>query len=130
MYVCVVYAVYSVLTMCVCVCVVYAVYSVLTMCVCMCCVCCVQCVDHVCVCPGVLHDAYDVQCCGGRVISDSLMCCGNASIGKSYQPHADKYCCGVVYVSLVNTVCCSDVVGNVKVIIYVFVRYEKFQCKI
>ena len=80
-----------------------------------------------CVCPGVLHDGYDVQCCGGRVTSDSLMCCGNASIGKSYQPHADKYCCGVVYVPLANTVCCTDVVGNVKVI---FIRYEEFQCKI
>ncbi|KAI0214139.1 hypothetical protein LSAT2_000768 [Lamellibrachia satsuma] len=68
-------------------------------------------------CDSVLYDSYGAQCCGARVISDSLTCCGNASVGKAYHTHSDKYCCGVTYVPVVTSVCCTDPVGNVKTLV-------------
>lgn len=39
-------------------------------------------------CSGSLHDGYGVQCCGGRVVDEKLVCCGDAERGEvhSYVP--------------------------------------------
>lgn len=36
-------------------------------------------------CSGSLHDGYGVQCCGGRLVDDALVCCGNAESGEVYK---------------------------------------------
>lgn len=33
-------------------------------------------------CSGSLHDGYGVQCCGGRIVDDTLVCCGDAEMGE------------------------------------------------
>lgn len=39
-------------------------------------------------CSGSLHDGYGVQCCGGQIVDDALVCCGDAERGEvhSYVP--------------------------------------------
>lgn len=39
-------------------------------------------------CSGSLHDGYGVQCCGGQIVDDTLVCCGDAERGEvhTYTP--------------------------------------------
>ena len=68
---------------------------------------------------GTLHDGYQVQCCGGEVVSDQLKCCGNVTMGQAYIENTDNMCCGSQYVPEETSVCCTDEMGRSKV------RYDK-----
>lgn len=39
-------------------------------------------------CSGSLHDGFGVQCCGGRIVDNTLVCCGDAERGEvhTYAP--------------------------------------------
>ena len=72
-----------------------------------------------CVCDvrtGTLVANYDaVQCCGGRVVSAELVCCGDAVAGQSFASDASKSCCGEQYVDVLTTHCCTDDRGRSQV---------------
>lgn len=47
-------------------------------------------------CSGSLHDGYGVQCCGGRIVHDTLVCCGDAVKGEVHVYNAGEWrsrCC-------------------------------------
>ena len=64
---------------------------------------------------GELHDGYEVQCCGGEVVSDRLKCCGNVTMGQAFVENTDNICCGSKYVSVETSVCCTDELGRSQV---------------
>lgn len=36
-------------------------------------------------CSGSLHDGYGVQCCGGRIVDVTLVCCGDVERGEVHK---------------------------------------------
>ncbi|XP_008295345.1 usherin-like, partial [Stegastes partitus] len=60
-------------------------------------------------CSGSLHDGYGVQCCGGRIEDDTLMCCGDAEKGEVHVHTPGFVCCGQEYINSSTSLCC---VGN------------------
>ncbi|TMS13118.1 Usherin [Larimichthys crocea] len=60
-------------------------------------------------CSGSLHDGYGVQCCGGRIVDDTLVCCGDAERGEVYTYASGFICCGQEYINSSTSLCC---VGN------------------
>ncbi|KAJ1157569.1 hypothetical protein NDU88_010275 [Pleurodeles waltl] len=65
-------------------------------------------------CDGSLYDAFHQQCCGGRVVSSDLTCCGDTERGTAHKPLPGMFCCGTEYVNASDTMCCSDEVGGFK----------------
>ncbi|KAF6731117.1 Usherin, partial [Oryzias melastigma] len=57
-------------------------------------------------CSGSLHDGYGVQCCGGRLVDDALVCCGNAESGEVYKDTPGFICCGTEYINSSTSLCC------------------------
>lgn len=37
-------------------------------------------------CEGRLYDGYSSQCCGGELVPEEMMCCGDADKGKAHDP--------------------------------------------
>ncbi|TDH17235.1 hypothetical protein EPR50_G00006290 [Perca flavescens] len=60
-------------------------------------------------CSGSLHDGYGVQCCGGRIVDDTLVCCGDAERGEVHSYTPGFVCCGQEYINSSTSLCC---VGN------------------
>uniref|UniRef100_A0A1I8J358 EB domain-containing protein n=1 Tax=Macrostomum lignano TaxID=282301 RepID=A0A1I8J358_9PLAT len=64
--------------------------------------------DQVC-CGGHLHSSLNQQCCGGQMVPNDLVCCGDSI---AYQPQSNMSCCGDQYVLLAGsdseTVCCQE----------------------
>jgi len=56
-----------------------------------------------------------VQCCGGQLISSADQCCGDEVFGRSYVSESSNYCCGLEYVDLLTTHCCTDDRGRSQV---------------
>uniref|UniRef100_A0A3Q3B8L8 Usher syndrome 2A (autosomal recessive, mild) n=1 Tax=Kryptolebias marmoratus TaxID=37003 RepID=A0A3Q3B8L8_KRYMA len=59
-------------------------------------------------CSGSLHDGYGVQCCGGRIVDDILVCCGDAEKGEVHQYKPGFVCCGQEYINSSTSLCCVD----------------------
>ncbi|KAM7406312.1 hypothetical protein PAMP_000697 [Pampus punctatissimus] len=57
-------------------------------------------------CSGSLHDGYGVQCCGGRVVDDTLVCCGDAERGEVHTYTQGFVCCGPDYIKSSTSLCC------------------------
>ncbi|XP_014832285.1 PREDICTED: usherin-like isoform X1 [Poecilia mexicana] len=55
-------------------------------------------------CSGRLHDGYGVQCCGGKIVDDVLVCCDDAV--HAYKP--GFICCGKEYINSSTSLCCVD----------------------
>ncbi|ELU01149.1 hypothetical protein CAPTEDRAFT_219707 [Capitella teleta] len=70
--------------------------------------------DRVSVGPGILENGYEKQCCGGKVVSDTFMCCGNSTLGAVYLPQTGATCCGTEYVDADTSACCVDQSGQSK----------------
>ena len=62
-----------------------------------------------------LHNGYERQCCGGEMSSDTMLCCGNNTVGQAYKPELDRFCCGSQYADSATSVCCADETGMSKV---------------
>ncbi|XP_059204973.1 usherin [Centropristis striata] len=60
-------------------------------------------------CSGSLHDGYGVRCCGGRIVDDTLVCCGDAERGEVHTFTPGLVCCGQEYINSSTSLCC---VGN------------------
>ncbi|XP_056671903.1 usherin isoform X2 [Monodelphis domestica] len=65
-------------------------------------------------CAGVLHDGYKQQCCGGKVVSKELVCCGGEEEGSVHISLPEMFCCGQDYVNMSDTICCSASSGESK----------------
>ena len=59
-------------------------------------------------CDGELYDAYGSQCCGQELVAESLICCGNVSLGSAHPYNASNVCCGMNYVPDAITTCCGE----------------------
>uniref|UniRef100_A0A672FK37 Usher syndrome 2A (autosomal recessive, mild) n=1 Tax=Salarias fasciatus TaxID=181472 RepID=A0A672FK37_SALFA len=57
-------------------------------------------------CSGSLHDGFGVKCCGGRIVDDSLVCCGDAESGEVHNYTPGFVCCGQEYINSSTTLCC------------------------
>ncbi|XP_055957020.1 usherin [Patella vulgata] len=66
-------------------------------------------------CTNQLFGRYTKQCCGGLVVSDSAVCCGNGTTGEVYLPQQQRSCCGEKYVDTQSTLCCTSDTGHEKV---------------
>ncbi|ESO94175.1 hypothetical protein LOTGIDRAFT_118598, partial [Lottia gigantea] len=66
-------------------------------------------------CTGTLYGGYNKQCCGGQVVSQSAICCGNDTSGDVYLPQSQKTCCGRKYVDQQTTLCCTSDTEHTKV---------------
>ncbi|XP_070842368.1 usherin [Chaetodon trifascialis] len=60
-------------------------------------------------CSGSLHDGYGVQCCGGRIVDDGVVCCGDAEKGEVHAYIPGFVCCAQEYINASTSLCC---VGN------------------
>ncbi|XP_029281914.1 LOW QUALITY PROTEIN: usherin [Cottoperca gobio] len=60
-------------------------------------------------CRGSLHDGYGVRCCGGRIVDDTLVCCGDFERGEVHSYTPGFVCCGQEYINSSTSLCC---VGN------------------
>ncbi|XP_070762485.1 usherin [Enoplosus armatus] len=60
-------------------------------------------------CSGSLHDGYGLQCCGGQIVDDTLVCCGDAERGEVHTYVPGFVCCGQEYINSSTSLCC---VGN------------------
>ncbi|KAH0622699.1 hypothetical protein JD844_025228 [Phrynosoma platyrhinos] len=65
-------------------------------------------------CGGLLHDGFNQQCCGGKIVSKDFICCGNKENGKVYQLTSGMFCCGHEYVNMSSTICCTSSSGESK----------------
>ncbi|XP_039982949.1 usherin [Xiphias gladius] len=57
-------------------------------------------------CSRSLHDGYEVQCCGGRIVDDTLVCCGDAERGEVHTYTPGFVCCGQAYINSSTSLCC------------------------
>ncbi|XP_061670381.1 usherin isoform X4 [Syngnathoides biaculeatus] len=57
-------------------------------------------------CSGSLHDGYAVQCCGGHIVADALVCCGGADEGQVHTYIPGFSCCGQEYINSSTSLCC------------------------
>ncbi|XP_044201958.1 usherin [Thunnus albacares] len=57
-------------------------------------------------CSGSLHDGYGVQCCRGRVVDDTLVCCGDAEREEVHTYIPGFVCCGPDYINSSTSLCC------------------------
>ncbi|XP_075319241.1 usherin [Odontesthes bonariensis] len=62
-------------------------------------------------CSGSLYDGYGVQCCGGRIVDDTLVCCGDAERGEVRKYTPGFVCCGQEYINSSTSLCCVDKEG-------------------
>uniref|UniRef100_UPI0037E7E888 usherin n=1 Tax=Semicossyphus pulcher TaxID=241346 RepID=UPI0037E7E888 len=58
-------------------------------------------------CSGSLHDGYKVRCCGGRIVDDRLVCCGDAERGEVHTYVPGFVCCGPEYINSSTSLCCA-----------------------
>ncbi|XP_042331708.1 LOW QUALITY PROTEIN: usherin [Sceloporus undulatus] len=65
-------------------------------------------------CGGLLHDGYNQQCCGGKIVSKDFICCGTKENGTVYQSTSGMFCCGHEYVNMSSTICCTSSSGESK----------------
>ncbi|CAL9701681.1 unnamed protein product [Knipowitschia caucasica] len=66
-------------------------------------------------CDETLHDGYGLQCCGGRVVDHSLVCCGNHVEGEVHAYIQNFVCCGHEYINSSSSLCCVNNDGSAKV---------------
>ncbi|XP_019935888.2 usherin isoform X2 [Paralichthys olivaceus] len=57
-------------------------------------------------CSRSLHDGYGVQCCGGRIVDDVPVCCGDAERGEVHTYVPGFVCCGQDYINSSISLCC------------------------
>ncbi|XP_070688414.1 usherin [Pempheris klunzingeri] len=62
-------------------------------------------------CSGSLHDGYGVQCCGGRIVDNTLVCCGDAERGEVHTYVPGFICCGQEYINSSTSLCCVGIDG-------------------
>ncbi|XP_072265966.1 usherin isoform X2 [Pyxicephalus adspersus] len=65
-------------------------------------------------CGGVLHDGYNLQCCGGKTVPQNSICCGDGQKGSIYSQSRGLSCCGTDYVNMSETICCAASNGQFK----------------
>ncbi|KAB0344935.1 hypothetical protein FD754_021861, partial [Muntiacus muntjak] len=65
-------------------------------------------------CAGRLHDGHGQQCCGGQIVSKDFECCGGEEEGVVYSRLPGMFCCGLDYVNMSDTICCSASSGESK----------------
>ncbi|KAM9316854.1 usherin [Gastrophryne carolinensis] len=65
-------------------------------------------------CRGDLYDGYSHQCCGGHILPQSSICCGDEASGSIYRQLQGLSCCGADYVNMTETTCCSGSNGQFK----------------
>uniref|UniRef100_A0A3Q4AAY9 Uncharacterized protein n=1 Tax=Mola mola TaxID=94237 RepID=A0A3Q4AAY9_MOLML len=63
-------------------------------------------------CDGSLHDGYGVQCCGGRIVEITMVCCGDANRGEVHTYIPGFVCCGQEYINSSTSLCCVGIEGN------------------
>ncbi|XP_055085949.1 usherin [Periophthalmus magnuspinnatus] len=66
-------------------------------------------------CDGTLHDGYGLQCCGGRVVDHSLVCCGDHKTAEVHTYIQNFVCCGREYINSSTSLCCVDNDGFPKI---------------
>ncbi|XP_072320975.1 usherin [Eucyclogobius newberryi] len=66
-------------------------------------------------CDGTLRDGYGLQCCGGRVVDHSLVCCGDHEEGEVHTYIQNFVCCGHEYINSSTSLCCVDNDGYPKI---------------
>ncbi|AWP01780.1 putative usherin-like [Scophthalmus maximus] len=59
-------------------------------------------------CSRSLRDGYGVQCCGGRIVDDTLVCCGDAERGEVHTYTPGFVCCGQEHINSSISLCCVD----------------------
>uniref|UniRef100_A0A4W6FW95 Usherin n=1 Tax=Lates calcarifer TaxID=8187 RepID=A0A4W6FW95_LATCA len=63
-------------------------------------------------CGRSLHDGYGVQCCGGRMVDDTLVCCGDAERGEVHTYTPGFICCDQDYINSSTSLCCVGKDGH------------------
>ncbi|KAM4770863.1 usherin [Rhinophrynus dorsalis] len=66
-------------------------------------------------CGETLYDSFNQQCCGGKLIGQNLICCGDKEKGSIYTQSPGMFCCGTEYVNISESICCSGSNGKYKV---------------
>ena len=64
---------------------------------------------------GKLYERHEKQCCGGEMVSDSLVCCGGQTDGHTYTQKPHMSCCGQKYVRDDQSLCCISDTGHIMV---------------
>ena len=67
---------------------------------------------------GKLYERHEKQCCGGEMVSDSLVCCGGQTDGHTYTQKPHMSCCGQKYVRGDQSLCCISDTGHIMVSSY------------
>ncbi|CAJ1048931.1 LOW QUALITY PROTEIN: usherin [Xyrichtys novacula] len=63
-------------------------------------------------CSGSLHDGYKAQCCGGQIVDEKLVCCGDAEKVEVHSYLPGFVCCGQEYINSSTSLCCVDNDGS------------------
>ncbi|XP_071790086.1 usherin-like isoform X2 [Asterias amurensis] len=71
------------------------------------------------------QDGYNAQCCGADVVGSDKVCCEDNDDTMTYDPEPNKVCCGVEYVDLSVTLCCSSEAGITKAHPYATVQEKQ-----
>lgn len=66
-------------------------------------------------CTGQFADGMSGQCCGGVMVAASQTCCFEGDMGVSYLPVEGYVCCGMEYVNMVTSLCCTSESGIAEV---------------
>ncbi|GFO50464.1 usherin, partial [Plakobranchus ocellatus] len=69
-------------------------------------------------CKNTLWSRLGRQCCGGKVIPDTTICCGGPDDGQDHLPKPGFSCCGQEYVNTSITLCCVSDTGESQVHYY------------
>ena len=55
------------------------------------------------------------QCCGGEMVSDTMVCCGEGTYGQAFTWKANMSCCGQTFVRDDQSLCCTSDTRHIKV---------------
>uniref|UniRef100_F7ALI8 Usherin n=1 Tax=Xenopus tropicalis TaxID=8364 RepID=F7ALI8_XENTR len=66
-------------------------------------------------CGNALQDGFNQQCCGGTMMGNDFICCGDKENGSIYHPSTGMICCGTEYVNSSESTCCLGSNGKFKV---------------
>ncbi|XP_041418335.1 usherin [Xenopus laevis] len=66
-------------------------------------------------CGDALQNNFNQQCCGGMMMANDFICCGDAENGSIYRPSTGMVCCGTKYINGSEFICCLGSNGKFKV---------------
>ena len=76
--------------------------------------------------PGKLMERHGKQCCGGEMVSDTMVCCGEGAYGQAYTWKANMSCCGQTFVRDDQSLCCTSDTRHIKVTVDNQVQIYKY----